>query len=125
MPLAYRIDHDDHLVHVTITGSAYFYEWEETMLKALADPSYRPGYGFLIDRRGAPAPGPDFIKRVVAFNDAHRGELGGGRRAVVVGGKSDFEMGRMAEAFSEGSPSPIRVFDDYDEARRWLLGRSD
>lgn len=125
MPVTYRIDRDELLVLVTITRAAFFYEWEGAMLSVLTDPNFRPGHRFLIDRRGAPAPSSDFIKRVVAFNDAHRGELGEGRRAVVVDNKADFDMGRMAEAFSEGSPSPIRVFTDFDEARRWLLGQSD
>jgi hypothetical protein len=120
MPVTYRIDADERIVHLTMTGECSYDEWERAMLAALADPSYRPGFGFLIDRRGADITTPDFIRRVVCFNLEHQVELGGGRRAVVVGSTADYGMGRMAEILSDDSPSPIRVFKDIDEALGWL-----
>ena len=119
MSITYRIDPVERLVYLTMAGDASYREWEGAMLAILADPSYRPGFDFLIDRRAAPAPTSDFIRRVVAFNREHHQELGGGR-AVVVGNTADFGMGRMAEILSEGEPSPIRAFTSLDEALRWL-----
>ena len=120
MSVSYRITPEEGRVYMTMTGVTSFEEWERAMLAALADPSYRPGFGFLIDRRAAPSPTSDFIRRVVSFNKVHQGELGGGRRAVVVGSTADYGMGRMAEILSESSSSPINVFTDIDEAQRWL-----
>ena len=120
MPVTYRIDAGERLVYLTMAGDCSYGEWEAAMLAVLADPSYRPGFGFLVDRRAAPAPTTDYIRRVITFNKMHRGELGGGRRAVVVGSTADYGMGRMAGILSGDSPTPIRAFTDMDEALRWL-----
>jgi hypothetical protein len=122
MPVTYRIDPEERLVHLTMAGASSFDEWEAAMLAALADPSYRPGFGFLIDRRGADITTPDFVRRVVAFNLEHRVELGGGRRAVVVGSVSDFGMGRMYATLSEMGGVTAATFLSHEQARRWLLG---
>ena len=125
MPVTYHLDQRERLVYLTVAGDASYNEWEASMLAILADPSYRPGFGFLIDRRDATAPASDYIRRVIAFNRAHRGELSRGRRAVVVGSVADFGMGRMAEILGEDLPFPMRVFTNFDEALRWLLGQPD
>ena len=46
---------------------------------------------------------------------------GVGRRAVVAGSPADFGMGRMAQTLGEDLRSPLPVFTDFEEARRWLL----
>lgn len=49
----------------------------------------------------------------------------GSRRAVVVPSDLGFGMARMYQSLREDPGGALRIFRDFDAARRWAAGRSD
>jgi hypothetical protein len=113
---------ETHSVKFTWHDPYTFSEWRAAMSKILAHPEYEPGFRFLVDRRGAPAPSATFITQMANFFDAHRAELQGVRAALIVRDDAGFGMGRMTELMvNVRNPTmAVRVFRDAVEAERWL-----
>src|SRR5947209_9005901 len=70
--VTYRIDTADRIVYLTTVGESSFAEWRDVMLRALSDPQYRRGMGFLSDRRGqTDVPDPEFARAAAQFLMQH------------------------------------------------------
>jgi hypothetical protein len=106
-----------------IDGAPTFDEWARTMLGILRDPAYEPGFGFLVDRRAAPAPNAAFVQATVEFRRAHLEEMGSARWAVVVNDPANYGMARMGQALGDPEWSKIEqaVFTDVADAEAWLV----
>ena len=119
--MEYLIDSGRRLVRMTVRRGITFAEWREAMDAILADPSYRPGFGFLIDLTGlVNAPETAFIRQVAGYFPGHLDQLGTGRRAIVVTSQSIYGMARMEEILAEPSGVSVRPFYRFEDAERWL-----
>ena len=84
-----------------------------------SDPEIRPELSLLIDLRQAD--GREVTSAGVRALAAQPLVLSPtSRRAVVVPSALGFGMARMYEMRSEARGGVVRVFRDYDEARRWV-----
>ncbi|MBV8856320.1 MAG: hypothetical protein JOZ02_05090 [Acidobacteria bacterium] len=125
MPVTHRIDPQDGVVYLTVTGDSPFEEWEGALRRVLADASYSKGFNFLTDRRGqTDVPGPEFPRRVLRFLVEHTREMGRYRWAAVSTREAAFQTLRMFSILAEEADIHVEPFRDYEEARRWLLGAS-
>lgn len=123
MHLTYSIDNNLQIVSLKYTGNPDFSEWASVMRSVFDDPSFEPGFSFILDRRlVTTAPTTGYIKRVVAFVESHPAELGKCRTAVVVGEIASYGMGRMSQGYL-GDAHETEIFKDLEEAKRWLLPR--
>ena len=124
--MEYLIDPGRRLVRMAIRGEITFAEWREAMDAILADPNYRPGFGFLVDLTDlVNAPETTFIRQVAGYFLGHRGELGAGRRAIVVTAQSIYGMARMEEILAEPSRVAVRPFYRFEDAEHWLQTGDD
>jgi hypothetical protein len=124
MAVTYRIEPQEELVYLTVTGESPFVEWEAAMLRVLADPAYVRGFDFLTDRREQrDVPGPEFPRRVLRFLVEHILEMGRYRWAAVSHREATFQTLRMFSILAEEADIHVQAFKDYDEALRWLRGR--
>lgn len=126
--LAFWIDTNDGIVMLTYDDrDTTFGEWAAALDQILAHPDFEPEYGFLSDRRLAPAPPTtENVKNSVAYLHS-QDRLKHVRWATVVDGTADFGMGRMSELLAQGYSDgrvTIRVFRDLHTAREWLLDRT-
>jgi hypothetical protein len=120
MNLTYSIDKSSHIVHLKYAGNPSFDEWAKTMLAVFHDPSFEPGFSFIMDRRLLISPPTtDYIERVIGFAKSHPVELGKCRTAIVVGGMASYGMARMSQGIL-GDTDNTQIFQDIEEAKRWL-----
>jgi hypothetical protein len=123
MAICYRVDQQERVVYLTVTGESPFDEWERALRRVLADPAYSKGFDFLTDRRGQKnMPGPDFTLKVLRFLTAHKPEMGRYRWAAVTPWPVPFGTQRMFSILAEEADIHIGGFNDFGEARSWLLG---
>lgn len=127
MAVTYRIDPQERIVCLTVTGESSFQEWEGALRRVLADPAYVRGFDFLTDRRGqTEMPCPDFTLKVLRFLAAHKPEMGRYRWAAVAPWQAPFQTRRMFSILAEEADIHVEAFNDFDEARYWLLsGRAE
>ena len=124
MNVTYIIDKAARIVHFKYTGHPSFAEWAATMTSVFRDPDFQPGFSFLMDRRHVKiVPTTEYIRKVVAFDREHQAEFAMSRIATVVSESASFGMARMAEELS-GTEDKLRVFNDIEEARRWLTSQN-
>jgi hypothetical protein len=99
-------------------------EFVHVVRQVLVDPAYRPGFGFLRDRRGrGVAPTEvvhqiaDVLKRVSALPPS--------KMAFVVDPGADYGMMRMMQILTDGGRTEVAVYFDVAEAIRWLTASAD
>jgi hypothetical protein len=90
----------------------------------LADPGYVLGAHDLVDLRQATAPklsaaAVAMLVSMFKANDAARVRTRT-KTAIVATSDIAFAMARMFQILRGDSPDEIRVFKDYEDARRWL-----
>jgi hypothetical protein len=90
--------------------------------RILADPSYRPGYGFFRNRASIPPLSTPSI-RTVAEALAGVPALRGTRWAIVATDPANFGTMRMLEVFTGEHGMELKVFTEEKEARQWLAER--
>lgn len=123
MAVNYRIEQGERIVYLTVTGESPFAEWEGVLRRVISDPAYVRGFNFLTDRRAqTDVTGPEFPRQVLRFLVEHTGEMGRYRWAAVSQREATFQMLRMFSVLAEEADIHVRVFEDYEEARGWLLG---
>ena len=122
MAVTYRIDADERIVHITISGDSHFAEWRDVMLAALSGPSFVSGMGFLSDRRSQTnIDSTDIVEGVINFFKKYAPQLDGCHWAAVSGDNdAAFGMLRMLSIRSDGTVVTVRAFRDFEEARLWL-----
>jgi hypothetical protein len=119
MAPSFAIYPEAHVVRMSYQAPATFQEWERTMNAIIRDDRFRPGYNFLIDRTGVPAPSAVLVERMATWIQVHATDLGEGfRSAAVVSDPVSYGMMRMIQGLS-GAPG-IRVFRSLAEAEAWL-----
>lgn len=118
--LAYRIDSTDGLLEIRGTRSSDASTLALTLAAVLADPSYQRGYNVLCDQRDSRAPSPALVEAIVRLLDEQE-EFAGSRWAVVVADPANYGTARLAAV--KATTADVQVFDDVDEAQRWLRKR--
>ena len=121
MPTTYHIIPHERIVYLKTLGRSSFEEWRDVVLGALGDPAYRPGFGFLNDRRQQDAPpAADFAVLATEFLKEHAREMGPLRWAVVSAVEPVYETLRAYSVIAEQAGVELRAFKDINEARWWL-----
>lgn len=123
LAVTYRIDPQERIVYLNVTGQSSFDEWQAAMERVLADPAYLRRFNFLTDRRGQiDVPEPEFARKVLRFLVARTLEMGRYRWAAVSNTEATFTALRMFSVLAEEADIRVEVFRDFDAARRWLMG---
>ena len=121
MNITYSIDKVLRIVFFTYTGNLDFDEWAKTMTVVFKDPSFEPGFSFILDRRLVKtAPTTDYIAKVADFVQKHPVELGKNQTAVVVSDIASYGMARMSQGIMNEAEH-TRIFTDIEKAKQWLL----
>ena len=120
-PGSYRIDSDEGIVYIAGTEIASLDEWTRFLDGILADPTFRPGFCLISDRRNMQTTPPagyarDMADRIVARQDLLRGA----RWAMVVNSTVSYGLGRLIELSIEDAGVEMRVFHDYEEGLSWI-----
>ena len=84
MPIHWSIEPLRRRVHMVIRDPYDFAEWSRGVFSVIKDPTFGPGFSFLVDPRQASAPDPLFVRSQVEFFARHAEELAGVRGAAVV-----------------------------------------
>jgi len=120
--MLYRIDTAAGIVEVL--GPGTLADLETRVRRLLADPDYRQGFGFLRNRTGMAAPSTQELRAMIEFLGRFEA-LHGTRWAVVATDPVNFGMMRMGEILAEPHGIMIAVFNDQDEAVRWLTEKPE
>jgi hypothetical protein len=122
MAVSYAIGPTARIVRLTLVGDATLEQWTHGMRVILSSSTYKPGFGFLIDRRGAEPASAEFMAEVVSFLQNNERVLAGARWAIVVprGPGSDATLLALELAKSSRLPIPIRTFREVAKAEAWL-----
>jgi hypothetical protein len=91
----------------------------EAQNRLRSDPDFRPAYRQLFDFRAA-VPTDIGTDQVYALLDSNPFDVTA-RRAYGVSPRVGVGMGRVAQAVAEFRNLPLKIFEDMDAARRWLL----
>ena len=120
MPFIYSIDKAARIVTVQCSGeSPQFVDFKITMETVFKDSNYDTGFTFLLDRHLVDEPpSTDCIRRSVDLFRKHEAKLN--CLAVVVKNMATFGMVRMAQLLAEDVDIDLQVFNDIEEAKRWL-----
>ncbi len=122
--ITYSIDESEGIVRVVHHAEQEFREWAAVMDAILVDPRYRPGMGFLVDRRAVGPLETPQLHRIVSFMGSRLDDgFADTSWAIVVGGTADFGMARMSQALAADHPTVIEVFHDEEAALAWLRRR--
>ncbi len=117
MPFVIQFDESNAVVVVTHHGASS----EEECLRVLellrADAKSAGGFGLLIDVRLI-----EYEPSTEEIRGLGRGLSASwkGRIAMLTGTPVQYGIARQGEAFGEADGAMIEVFDDFDEAMRWL-----
>ena len=121
MAVTYHIDTDERVVYLTTARDSSFVEWREVMMAVLSDPSYRPGFNFLSDRRQeTDVPSTEFARSAAEFLKLNSAKMGGFKWAAVSGDMAIYGMQRMFSIYSEIKGIEARAFTNYEEALEWV-----
>ena len=125
MAFQFVIDVQANVIRETWTGPVSLENLFESCQLEWADPRYRKQMSMLSDFRAARI---DIThEELRGFADFMGRQEAVQRHAIVVSRQVGFGLARMFTSLSEAS-SPywdsLRVFFDFDEAERWVLGTS-
>jgi hypothetical protein len=124
MTLAVTVDPRDQMVVLTGGGAVTFEDVLEAR-KQLVGMRLPPGYVTLVDVRasGLASLRPSEVQRLAATRHELPFITVGSKVAVVVSASDAYGVARMYELARPSAPEELRVFYDYEEARRWLETR--
>lgn len=88
----------------------------------VAHPDYRPGLGFLIDRRAAPPFTGDYIQLAMHLARQLGTQIAGARVAVIVADTASFGQARHLQTLAALLPLTMEIFWQPTEAETWLRG---
>jgi hypothetical protein len=125
MSLAVAVESDDHVVLLTGADAVTLEDVLETRRHLMDDVDLAPGYVTLVDVRDADLGALDASEIHYLASTRHLLPYVtvGSKLAIVVSSAEAFSVARMYELSRPMAPEVIRVFYDYDEARRWLETR--
>lgn len=120
MPLESSVDHDSGVLIIVGSGELNGADIAAQTRSQVAHPPLPPPYHCLYDLRDATFVGElvelKDLARTISKADWPRGQ----RIAQVVGSCHEFGIARLFSTLAEDGPAECRVFEDLDEARRWL-----
>jgi hypothetical protein len=125
VPLAYRIDHEQRLVHVTASGVITAETLFGYQKEVWSDPAIA-GYDELVDMsgvEGVQAPLPSNVSALAAFSARMDASAKPTKLAIVARDDLLFGLGRMYQAYREmkpGSNKEVAVFRSMPDALAWL-----
>ena len=122
MTIEFRIDKDEGIVYGTLKGEVNYTEVLAGLTEMVEGEDYDPGLNGITDLRAMKwESDQNDLRKLVHFLIKHRKQIGRSRSAVVVSSDRAYGMARMFEVFSSESSIKVRVFRDFDEAKRWVL----
>jgi hypothetical protein len=126
MTVEFRIDKGERIVYGTLKGEVEVEEILAALEAIITSEEYEPHLNGITDLREMKWESDQGdLRRLVHFLISHGKKIGRSRSAVVVSGDRAYGMSRMFEVFSEQAPLKVRVFRDYDKAKRWVLKQDD
>ena len=126
MSVEFRIDKNEGIVYGTLKGDVDVEEILAALEHLVLSEEYEPHLNGITDLREMKWESDQAdLRRLVHFLIEHGKKIGRSRSAVVVSGDRAYGMSRMFEVFSEQAPLKVRVFRDYDKAKRWVLKQDD
>ena len=120
MGINYSIDTEERIVRLVYVRESEVDELTATMRAIFRSPSYRQGFGFLIDKSAVAAPSHDFVDRILAFLILQREKVHGCRFALVTPAPDAYGKARLAQTDSPSSPVRVAAFQRTHDAERWL-----
>jgi general stress protein 26 len=125
MTLGYHILSDEHLVEVTARATASFDGFIEGMIRLANDPVFVSDYPIIADFREAHYH-PSFadVRRMGTSFAPYRRTFRG-RVAFVVRDRLQLKLGRFAALLAKVLDFDIAVFEQPEDADRWLNRRKD
>ena len=122
MPLSYSIEPDHGLV--TITGDyGEPADWRAMLTAVARDPAYRAGFSFIRDLRSSEHPvTSESVMGIIGVVREFWERLGVHRAAIVTRREIDIPA-VVAQALAEEERLPLRVFNSYSDAARWVRER--
>ena len=122
MPITYRIDAEQRLVEVRISGTFTMDEVLDRIEEIFRDPDFRRGFSFLSDHTGLTEfLTPAQARELVSFLERSADQVAGTKWAVVTTHPASYGMFRMVSVLVEKIPMSLAIFRSPDEARAWLL----
>ena len=121
MAITYLIDSSEGIVVVTATGPTSTMDVAHSQALLRENPSFRPTYHELFDFRGA-TPTDIYGSQVEALLHSAPFDVSA-RRAYVASPGVGYGLGRIAEAVATDHLQ-LRLFEDVEAARHWLLGET-
>ncbi len=122
MSVEFRIDKDEGIVYGTLKGEVTYTEVLSAITGMVEGEDYNPGLNGITDLREMKWESDQGdLRKLVQFLIKHRKQIGRSRSAVVVSSDRTYGMARMFEVFSSELSIRVRVFRDYDEAKKWVL----
>src|SRR4051812_19303951 len=119
MPIHFAIDRRHRLVAYVVEGDITPGEPRAFLNAVVAHPSYRCGFDFYGDRRGAPAE-PAYFYAIAAEVNSRARQLGPCNWAVVVTDAAGFGMARMWGTLTESSGVRVQPFRCAEDALAWM-----
>jgi hypothetical protein len=108
-------------VEVVVPAAPTASAFETTIEHVLAHPGFRPGMGFLYDRRAAEPPSTEYLESVIRITRRYADRLGHCRWAVIVRADDAITAATVrAAAPRVGPASKPGPFTDINQALRWL-----
>lgn len=120
--MGFQINIDSNKQKATILGTGHTDAagFRDILLKAVADPSFRVGYGILVDARSLDyTPTIDETKQFTEFHISND-TLKRSKVAVVVTKVVDYGMANMFSTLCEMKGATVRSFQSVTEAECWL-----
>jgi hypothetical protein len=122
MPISYRIDEARGLVLTTASGTLTDSDILQLKARLAADPRWKPGLRELsdirsIDRLDVTTKG---VQQMAMRDEGDAAALASYRLAIVVSHQFVYGMARMYQMLTERTAPNVGVFQDMEEAKRWL-----
>ncbi|KPJ77770.1 MAG: hypothetical protein AMJ54_06220 [Deltaproteobacteria bacterium SG8_13] len=121
MPFTYTIEPERNIIRTSAEGSITIIDLDKHMKSVADDPLFRPGMNTVADLRNVRIvislqEAPDLVRLFI-----HQAKIRKrGRWAVVISRYPEAHLIRFFIAFLEHLPFTMNVFDNYEDAIRWL-----
>ena len=121
------IDAKAKIVHLEYRGEVAIDEFRTVIEAVFGDPAYRPGFGFLVDRRHTPPAQEGYVASAVEVAFQNQPMLTGARWAVVVSNPASVKAARMGIEFAHRAlvPQVVHVFEELEREEDWLRLTAD
>ncbi len=126
MPISYKIDKSDMVVHITTKGITPAEKEINILDEIIADPDFQKGMNIFENRLNVIEPASNMlVNNFIHWVSSHEKQLSNCKYAIVVSGSAELLMGRMGEALTEYSPDKFfwinfRAFKSVEKACKWL-----